>query len=91
MCLLTAFAPYPKIKKKINEADDAPNPKIIFDEISIDLEKLPKKNTVSEYTCGFKKVKPKTYKVTYIGLYNEEQAVEGTAKQVINHILTLAL
>jgi hypothetical protein len=36
-------------------------------------------------------VKPKTYKVTYIGLYNEEQAVEGTAKQVINHILSLAL
>ena len=59
ICELTAFAPYPKIKKKINEAVDAPNPKIIFDEISIDLEKLPKKNTVSEYTCGFKKVKPK--------------------------------
>ena len=59
MWLLTAFAPYPKIKKKLNEADEAPNPKIIFYEMFIDLEKLTKKNTVSEYTCGFKKVKPK--------------------------------
>jgi len=45
----------------------------------------------NKFNTKFKKVKPKTYKVTYIGLYNEEQAVEGTAKQVINHILSLAL
>lgn len=45
----------------------------------------------NKYDTQFKRVIPKTYKVTYIGLYGEEQAVEGTAKQVINHILTLAL
>ena len=45
----------------------------------------------NKYDTQFKRVRPKTYKVTYIGLYGEEQAVEGTAKQVINHILTLAL
>ena len=45
----------------------------------------------NKYDTQFKKVRPKTYKVTYIGLYGEEQAAEGTAKQVINHILTLAL
>ena len=45
----------------------------------------------NKFDTKFKNVKPKAYKVTYIGLYNEEQAVEGTAKQVINHILSLAL
>jgi len=45
----------------------------------------------NKFDTKFKNVKPKAYKVTYIGLYGEEQAVEGTAKQVINHILTLAL
>lgn len=45
----------------------------------------------NKFDTQFERVKPKTYKVTYVGLYGEEQAVEGTAKQVINHILTLAL
>ena len=45
----------------------------------------------NKFDTQFKRVRPKTYKVTYIGLYGEEQVVEGTAKQVINHILSLAL
>jgi hypothetical protein len=45
----------------------------------------------NKFDTQFKRVRPKTYKVTYVGLYGEEQAVEGTAKQVINHILSLAL
>lgn len=45
----------------------------------------------NKFDTQFKRVKPKTYKITYKGLYDTETTVEGTAKQVINHILTLAL
>jgi len=44
----------------------------------------------NKFDTKFKKVKPKTYKVTYIELYNEKQRDKGTEKQEINHIQTLA-
>ena len=31
------------------------------------------------------------YKLTYKGLYDTETTVEGNAKQIVNHIMTLAL
>ena len=48
ICGLRALAPQPRIKKNISDENEAPIPKIIFENTSIDLEKLPKKNTVSE-------------------------------------------
>jgi len=45
----------------------------------------------NKFNTKFKKVIPKAYKLTYKGLYDTETTVEGNAKQVINHILTLAL
>ena len=45
----------------------------------------------NKFNTKFKRVIPKAYKLTYKGLYDNETTVEGTAKQVINHILTLAL
>ena len=48
------FERYPSIKKKRSDDADAPKPKRYFWVIKKSLEKLPKKKTVSEYTCGFK-------------------------------------
>jgi hypothetical protein len=45
----------------------------------------------NKFDTQFKRVIPKAYKLTYKGLYDTETTVEGSAKQVINHILTLAL
>jgi hypothetical protein len=45
----------------------------------------------NKFDTQFKRVIPKAYKLTYKGLYDTETTVEGNAKQVINHILTLAL
>ena len=43
----------------------APIPKKYFSIIKKLLEKLPKKNTVSESTCGFKKVNPSVLNITF--------------------------
>ena len=45
----------------------------------------------NKHDTQFERVIPKAYKLTYIGLYDNEITVDGDAKQVINHILTLAL
>ena len=52
---------YPIIKKKTKDAIEAPTPNNIFWLRIKFFEKLPKKNTVSEYTCGFKYVKPRVF------------------------------
>jgi hypothetical protein len=43
---------------------DAPKPKSIFCFNAKPLEKLPRKKTVSEYTWGFRNVKPNVLNVT---------------------------
>ena len=53
---------YPIKKKNKKEAIDAPIPKNIFWLIIKSFEKFPKKNTVSEYTWGFKYVNPRVFK-----------------------------
>ena len=45
----------------------------------------------NKFDTQFKRGIPKAYKLPYKGLYDTETTVEGSAKQVINHILTLAL
>ena len=45
---------YPKEKKNISDAKDAPIPNKYLSNNKKFLEKFPKKKTVSEYTCGFK-------------------------------------
>jgi len=45
----------------------------------------------NKFDTKFERVIPKAYKLTYKGLYDTETTVEGSAKEVINHILTLAL
>ena len=49
---------YPNKKKKIKDAIEAPIPKKILSPNKKFFEKLPKKNTVSEYTCALRYVKP---------------------------------
>ena len=46
------------VKKNNIDDMDAPSPKNIFSFNKKSLEKLPKKKTVSEYTCGLRYVKP---------------------------------
>ena len=45
----------------------------------------------NKFDTQFERVIPKAYKLTYKGLYDTEITVEGNAKQVIYHMLILAL
>ena len=45
----------------------------------------------NKFDTQFKRVIPKAYKLTYLGLYDTETTVEGNAKQIVNHIMTLNL
>ena len=41
----------------------------------------------NKFDTQFKKVKPATYKLIYMGLYDAEITIEGNAEQIISHIL----
>ena len=45
----------------------------------------------NKFNTQFERVIPKKYKLIYKGLYDTETIVEGNAKQIVNHIMTLAL
>jgi hypothetical protein len=45
----------------------------------------------NKFDTQFERVIPKAYKLTYIGLYDNEITVDGDAKQIINHIITQQL
>ena len=45
----------------------------------------------NKFDTKFKKVIPKAYKLTYIGLYDNEITVDGNAKQIVNHIINQQL
>ncbi len=45
----------------------------------------------NKFDTEFEKVIPKAYKLTYIGLYDNEITVDGDAKQIINHIISQQL
>ena len=51
------FAPYPKLKKNINDALAAKKAKIIFsDNLSYCTDIAPRRTIVSKYTCGLSQV-----------------------------------